>query len=133
MLKSLLFITLGFASACGSSKPAPDPEPDYGSNLTCDERLEGATKEWSDVRDANLTCTADADCALVFTATACRGACQVAVSASGAAALEAAVKSADGEYCSSFQADGCPFATPKCALGEAWCNAGSCDVRYPAR
>lgn len=129
----VMVFVLMMSACCSASAPAPTPEPEPEAQATCDARLADAAAHWSSVREANLACAVDAECALAFTGTQCRGACQVSVNAAGAPLLEGAVKEADAQFCSSYQSDGCPFATPKCALGEAFCNAGACDVRYPPR
>jgi hypothetical protein len=101
-----------------------------GSAATCEERATGARDHVKAALDANLACSADADCTTVDTSTECAGACSEAVSAQGASAVTQAVTEANSMFCSNYIEDGCPFSQPACATGTLACTNGSCMLVF---
>lgn len=101
-----------------------------GGAATCQSRLMAA----GDLVDAaimqNLSCMADADCVLTWPETKCAGACPIVVNMQGVSAVEMAIADANAMYCNTYQQDGCPYATPSCALIMPVCQNNKCDFIF---
>ncbi len=80
-------------------------------------------------RAKNASCSAETDCVMTGSATACNGSCGVAVSKAGEAAFQAALTKIDTGYCAGF-VPVCGYSTPKCAMPTLVCNAGQCEAKY---
>lgn len=102
-----------------------------GSAATCESRVMAANDLVNAAIAANQSCTADSDCTLIFHETKCSGSCQVSVNMAGVSAVQMAVDNANAMYCDTFQQDGCPYATPSCALITAVCLNNKCDFIMP--
>lgn len=105
---------------------------------TCDELLESAETRRSQLRaEADKACVRDADCGLARVGVRCLADCGRSVegvAVSAVAALEARVRDdVDSTYCAVAVGYGCN--EPDCAIppepGEAFCDGGTCAVRYP--
>lgn len=97
--------------------------------LSCSDASSKLDAAIEAARKANAACGTAGDCVLTASGTACAGACQVAVSASGEAAFKALLSKLDGDYCSGF-VPVCGYSTPKCAVPTLECNAGSCEAKF---
>jgi hypothetical protein len=115
------------AGQCTSAMAAIPPP-------TCLEREQIAGQQIAQaIQTADTSCTVNADCVTVSTATVCTDACgPTVVSRSGQSAIDTAVTSIDEGLCSSFVADGCHFSALPCAApvtGVAICSNGFCVLR----
>ena len=77
--------------------------------------------------DANLTCSTDADCAIVAFAASCFDACSRVVNEAGVAAVSAAIDKVNAGACAQFVREGCQLIRPPCVPPpDAKCTAGMC-------
>jgi hypothetical protein len=105
---------------------------------TCNELLESAEARRTQLREsADRQCARDADCAVARVGVRCLGDCGrpfEGVAQSAVAALEASVQDeVDSSYCAVALSYGC--SDPDCGIPpqpvEAYCDGGTCAVRYP--
>lgn len=94
--------------------------------MTCTERAQKAVADVEAERVKHLTCAANTDCTNVGTSTDCQGACPKAVSTSGKTKVESLITQINQTYCKGYQADGCPYATPKCVANSPVCHQKTC-------
>jgi hypothetical protein len=100
-------------------------------SLSCQEREQMAGQQIAKaIQSADTSCTVDADCVTVSTATVCHDACgPTVVSQAGQAVIDGWVTRIDRVLCGSFMADGCQFSALPCAApvtGVTACNNGQC-------
>lgn len=107
------------------TESAPETTQDLAA-LTCQERLDRSLQEIESVLKQNLTCSENTDCTSVGVSTGCRGACLVAVNQTGKTKVEGVVTQINQSYCKTYQADGCPYATPKCVSNKPFCHTSQC-------
>ena len=99
-----------------------------GENLTCDEWAAEATRRVEDaIRAADQTCTTDADCTRILTATPCSPCGATFVSTESAETVQATIDSIATGFCAGF-ADQCPQpGGPACLPpADAVCSGGLC-------
>jgi hypothetical protein len=110
-------------TAC-SSVPAPNA---VAQPNACAARGTDARHEVAPVVEANLACTADADCVTVPMTTRCFDACTRTVNTKGADAVRQAEAHVDATICKTFKEDGCTFIVPPCtAPRPPKCTEGKC-------
>lgn len=98
-------------------------------DASCDTRRNFATSHVTEaVTAAAAGCSADADCVRVARGTGCRGGCPTAILARYEDAYETLRSSIDARVCATYRDDACPYATPRCASGEARCVEGTCQL-----
>jgi len=122
-----------FVPACRAGRcEGVDP-----STLTCNELLGAAEERRRQLRTAaNKVCSVDADCTLLNVGVRCLGDCGrpfESVARGAADALAASVRDeVDSTYCGYAIASTC--SEPDCGIppdpAEAYCDAGTCAVRY---
>jgi hypothetical protein len=111
-------------------------EDDAGEALSCEQRGDMArVRMAATVETADRRCTSADDCMLVSLGTACSDACSdVALSAAGAAQIEAEREAIEGGLCKDFARDSCNVlvlpCTPPLGTGRV-CENGSCALRSP--
>lgn len=141
-LALLALTSLLTLAACGpSTSPPTSPGPtpagallviadDAPTNASaCEDRLAFALDSIEGVVDrANGECTQDSDCALVFTSTQCRGACQAPILRANVDAFERAQTAIDERACTDFIDDGCSYSTPRCMQMQAICENQRCAM-----
>jgi hypothetical protein len=106
-----------------------------GGELSCVQRDQLASQVIvSAIDSADTRCTVDTDCVQVSTSTLCRDTCgEHYFGKNGIAAIEAAVRSADLEFCMGFASAGCMRTIPPCippGTGPLKCMDGMC-IRQP--
>lgn len=110
-------------NVCVPSCEADDP--------MCRKRLSMSQRRIHHVVDKTNACTEDAQCVLVDTNTQCMGACGEYVNARFARRVQNFIDYVDERFCTGYQEDGCPYATPACQQTVGVCRAGEC-VGVPA-
>jgi hypothetical protein len=84
------------------------------------------------VTQRSLRCSRDEDCVHVDTNTECQGTCGAYVNHMRRPFVARAVRYLDHKICSTYQDDGCSYATPGCLQGVPACVAGRCTHAAPA-
>lgn len=97
--------------------------------MDCTTRRNTANNAVDTAIKANLACSSDADCTLVFKGTQCAGACQAAVNKTGEAAVKAVIADVNATICNNYRQDGCPYASPSCAPVTAKCVQQQCTAQ----
>jgi len=125
---TLALAACGPATPPAAAPPGATPPAATPTGGTCAERTTRAAKEVIAVLNANLACTADADCVSTGVGSVCFDACSHAVSARGREAVRDASAKVDSTTCATFKQDGCRFDVPPCSPPSApHCNHGKCE------
>lgn len=96
------------------------------SNPMCRERVEKISRVIEKLVHVSSYCRADSDCTHIETSTGCGGTCGAFVNKYRADRVEHAIGRLDRAICSSYQEDGCPFATPSCLPLAPACREHRC-------
>lgn len=103
---------------------------DHGK-LSCDQRTKLATDVVNQVLSSDaVRCETPTDCQTVEFATMCRDMCTRTFGKAGLDAFNAAVITANKQFCSGFEADGCARLVPPCVppgAGPYACVDGQCQ------
>jgi hypothetical protein len=121
----LLFLLIGLSLHCG--------EDEQSRQSQCDDITSSAHRDLT-LADANLSCSTDADCALVAMAVSCLPGCGNKIAVSDASSVIARVQSVESGLCVDHEQLGCPgpmtTPCPPPATGEiAVCDSGRCEVQ----
>lgn len=140
-LASLLTLAACGPSTGPSTPPPTSPGPTPANPLlviaddaptndsACDDRLAFAVESIEGVvARANGQCTQDSDCALVFTSTQCRGACQAPILRANLDAFARAQAAIDERACTGYMDDACSYSTPRCMQMQATCEDQRCAM-----
>ncbi len=92
----------------------------------CEKRLRMSERRINRVIEKTRPCRADQECVRVETSTDCQGDCGAYVNAKYARRVQSFIDHVDERYCSTYQEDGCPYATPDCQLTVGACVRGLC-------
>lgn len=82
--------------------------------------------------DRSRRCVRDEDCRRVDTNTECFGTCGAFVNKKRASLVGRAMRYIDHKVCSTYQDDGCPYATPGCLFQQPACVGGVCTGVSPS-
>lgn len=119
----------GGAGSGGNNMGGGSNSGGAGGAPSCQSRVMAAGDLVNTAVMQNLSCMMDSDCTLVWPETKCAGACPIVVNNQGVSAVQMAIAQANATYCDTYQQDGCPYATPSCALITPVCKNNLCDFQ----
>ncbi len=120
----------GDKCVCASSAPHVDDcplevcVPDCDAH--CKQRVKRVTHRINQLVRRASRCHQSRECVRIDTTTECVGTCGAWVNQRYAEVVKRAIDQLDEKICSTYQEDGCPFATPACQLERGACVRGQC-------
>ena len=125
------FALIVWLNCLSPSEPEGAVTSTEAPSQTCEERRESASRRVEMERVKHLECTQDGDCTIFDPSTQCGGQCPQPILMSGLELTRAVIEDVNETICKDYAAQGCPFATPGCALVVAVCDAGRCTGTPP--
>lgn len=125
----------GFRCECVSSCQGCDDCPrsvcvpdrcDDPSEPMCEERVNKMLRKTERLVRRMSLCEADAQCVHADTTTACQGTCGAWINRMYRTPFARRLARLDKRICGTYQADGCPYATPGCLAETGVCGDGRC-------